>query len=121
MENIIPIKKEINKMSDQELLNNFKKEVPPYGKMNYYPIMAKRIVNFKDTLVEEILSNENNSESIMGIIKVSWIPLISILCYTKEEKEKKRFVTLAKYNWSQINFEDLKSFVKNNTDLNKYF
>ncbi len=120
MNDIIPINKNIDKMNDNELLRNFNKDNPPFGRINYYAIFAKRITKFKNILKEEILDNENNIESAMGIIKISWLPLISILYYVKEESEKKNFVSLAKNNWTNNNFEDFKNFIKDDGNLSKY-
>jgi len=120
MNNIIPINMNVNNMTDSELLKNFNKEFPPFGKMNYYAIFAKRITKFKEILKEEILNNENNIESAMGIIKISWIPLIAILCYAKEENEKKAFINLVKNSWSDSHFEDFKNFIKDDNNLGKY-
>lgn len=121
MNNILPIKSEIDKMNDTTLLKNFYKSTPPYGKVNYYAVFAKRFSKFKDLLKEEILSNENNSQSVMGIIKVSWLPLISILCYIKDENAKKNFVSLARDYWGETNFQDFKIFLSKDDQLNKYF
>lgn len=120
MSDIIPINPEIEKMSDSELLRNFHQPKPPYGKMNYYAVFAKRSSNFKDLLKEEVLNNDNNLQSVMGIIKVSWLPLISILCYAKDEQTKKAFINLAKEFWAESNFEDFKNYLLKDEQLSKY-
>lgn len=120
MYDIIPIKPEIEKMSDHELIKNFHLPKPPHGKMNYYAVFAKRSSNFKDLLTEEILNNENNIQSIMGIIKVSWLPLISILCYAKDEDTKKDFINLIIESWEDSNLKDFTNYLLKDDQLSKY-
>lgn len=116
---MIPILEEYNKKTSQEI----KKEIEGKKKINvnYYPIMAKRAQEdsfFKDFLIKEIDSKENLEEKFFGIVKVAWIPLISIIENSNHQLIEQAIKVFK--NWPQKEKENLISYLHEN-EIVKYF
>lgn len=116
---MIPIIEKYNKKTNPEL----KKEIQEAKKINvnYYPIIAKRAIEdnfFKEYLIDELNSKENLDERFFGVIKISWLVLISII-ENSDSKLINQAINIFE-NWPQNEKENLINYVKEEKEIIKY-
>lgn len=118
MENIIPIHQEYKKLSDKEV-----QKLIEQGdiKVHLYPILAMRMEKnliFRNVLLQEALKKENLEFRLSGIIKLAWIPILSIIEYgdiaTKQELKN------VLKNWPAKEYESFLEYFRNEKDILLY-
>jgi hypothetical protein len=117
---MIPILEEYSQKTNQEISQEIKdtKKI----NVNFYPIIAKRseeIPEFKKFLLREMNLEENAKEVFFGSIKISWLPLISILENGSEEFIKSAIQAFS--DWSKTEKENFLNYIKEEKDIIKYF
>ncbi|MDR6969668.1 hypothetical protein J2X31_003702 [Flavobacterium arsenatis] len=120
MKHLIELNENINKFSNQELLNNFNKTPSPYGEYGYYPVFASRILEFKKLLFEELIA-DRNVKIEFRTFKPSWLIAISVLDHCEDENIIKEMIKHIKNNWRKDDFDDFKHYVSKEDRFKKYF
>lgn len=120
MEKILELNEQINNFSDEELLINFNSKPPKYGELNYYPIFAIRVNNFRDLIFEEVVAERNTNINVRTF-KHSWFIAIAVLDYCENESIKKELANHVKTNWSKSDYEFFTDYIKNEKRFVKYF
>lgn len=120
MEHILDLKKEIDELSDDMLIERFNKKPVIEGEFNYYPVFAKRINKYKEFLFEELIA-ERNVKIKFRTFKPSWFIAISILDYCEDEKIIDEMVNHIKKHWGKDDFDDFKHYISKENRFKKYF
>ncbi len=120
MNNILELNKDINAFNDNELLEAFNTEKPPFGRLNYFPVFASRIKKFKDVIFDEAISEDNNSDQF-GMMKATWYIAISTLDYCVDEVILKEFSKHLKENWTTENYNLFINYIKPEKRFIQYF
>lgn len=120
MEKILELKEEINSLSNEELLSNFNSKPSKYGELNYFPVFAIRINNFKDLIFKEVIA-ERNTKINVRTFKHSWFIAIAVLDYCENDIIKKQLADHVKANWSKSDYDFFINYIKTEKKLIKYF
>ena len=113
----VPARIPKSELSDIELINEYKHPVK-YSKIKLYDVMALRSRDSKeilDLLISAIVDDCNRQEIIMGVIRHSWIPAISLLEYGSDREVE--LLKDAIENWDVTEVESFKDYVSSSKSL----
>lgn len=118
---MVPIVPELLALSDEILVENFKKTPAPYGRINYYAIFALRCPIYNNLLKELLTKTDNRLNPSRQIIKYSWLVLFAILFHAPDKETKIMFAQFVKDNWSKEEMDYFLNYIKSDETLLSYF
>lgn len=110
MDYILPVKNELKKMSNDELLLNFQSDTPIYGKVNYYGEFASRLPKFKELLFEEAIKPKNINQKFFNFVKIAWLPVISLFEHSTDKNLHQEIANVISSNWPLNELDNFKAY-----------
>ena len=120
-QHIIPIKKELNELSNLELLKLFDKESEP-SQIPFFAIFAKRIhqEHFKSIIFNDVIADKNTVVRTR-VFKPSFMILLSALDYCEDESVLSELTQHIIKHWTKSDLESFVQIIKSDERFFKYF
>ncbi len=120
IEHLTPFSHFLDKMTDEELQEEYKAKSNKVSPIPFFSVFAKRISSFKKLIFDDVIAKKNTTIKFRSI-KPSWMIMLSVLDYCDDEGVKKELVRHIKKHWEKEDFESFSNYVRSEKRIGKYF